>query len=171
MHCSRWIPAAALLCTLLPASAADLPRKAPDYTINLNGGKSVTLSQYRGRAVVFAFIYTACTHCQATVGVLNKLQNEYGPKGLQVLACAINPDAASLVPLFIKNFSPPYPVGYSTPQLAAAFIQPTGKSPQMPLIAFIDREGVMRAQTEGEDPFFDNLEPNLRKQIEALLRR
>ena len=36
-----------------------------------------------------AFILTSCSHCQMTVKVLSKLQNEYGPRGLQVLASAI----------------------------------------------------------------------------------
>jgi cytochrome oxidase Cu insertion factor (SCO1/SenC/PrrC family) len=36
------------------------------------------LSQYKGHPVVLAFILTYCTHCQMTVGVLSKLQNEYG---------------------------------------------------------------------------------------------
>jgi hypothetical protein len=40
----------------------------------------------------------------------------------------------------------------------------------MPLMAFLDRQGDIRAQYEGDDPFFgDQLEENLRRQIEALL--
>ena len=62
------------------------------------------------------------------------------------------------VPMFIRNFSPPFPVGYNTHDSAGAFIQPTGKLPQMPMLAFIDRQGVIRAQAEGEEPFFNDLE-------------
>jgi hypothetical protein len=38
------------------------------------------------------------------------------------------------------------------------------------MLAFIDRQGVIRAQAEGEEPFFNDLERNLRKEIDALFR-
>ena len=172
MRTSQAIPAAAALVSVLlfSAPAAVLPRPAPDFTISLTSGKTLSLSQYKGLPVVLAFILTYCSHCQMTVGILSKLQNEYGPRGLQVLASAIEPNAKAAVPMFIRNFSPPFPVGYNTHDSAGAFIQPTGKLPQMPMLAFIDRQGVIRAQAEGEEPFFNDLERNLRKEIDALFR-
>ena len=171
MAISRLVPAAAMLLSVLlpPAPAADLPRKA-DFTINMVDGKTLSLSQYRGRAVILAFILTTCSHCQNAVGVLTKLQNEYGPRGLQVLASAIENNAQAAVPNFVSTFKPSFPVGYSQGQVAGGFLQPTGKSPMMPLLAFIDRQGMLQAQTEGEEPFFNDLEGNLRKQIELLLK-
>ena len=172
MRSSRWIPAAAvLLGVLLPAApAADSPVKASNFTINLVDGKTLTLSQYKGHPVVLAFILTSCPHCQAAVGVLSKLQNEYGPRGLQVVASAIETDAQTHVPLFIKNFAPPFPVGYNTGAVAETLIRPTGKLPMMPLLGFIDKQGFLRAQHEGEEPFFQDLEQSLRKEIEALFQ-
>jgi peroxiredoxin len=173
MKTPRWIPAAAaLVCALLPlARAADLPRKAPDYTINLGGGKTLALSHYKGHPVVLAFILTYCSHCQRAVGFLSKDQNEYGPRGLQVVASAIEPGAPAALPNFLKNFEPPFPVGYSEGQSALDFMQhPVGKVPMMPQMAFLDKQGDIRAEYEGDDPFFgDQLEQNLRQQIEALL--
>jgi len=172
MRTSRSIPAAAvLLSVFLPAApAAGLPRKAPEFTINLVDGKTVSLSQYKGHPVVMAFILTYCSHCQMTVGVLTRLQNEYRPRGLQVLASAIEPNAKDAVPNFIKNFSPSFPVGYNSREAAGLLIQPTGKLPMMPLLGFIDKQGVLRAQHEGEEPFFNDLEQNLRKEIDALFQ-
>jgi hypothetical protein len=40
----------------------------------------------------------------------------------------------------------------------------------MPLLGFIDKQGYLRAQHEGEEPFFNDLEQNLRQEIEALFR-
>jgi thiol-disulfide isomerase/thioredoxin len=169
MATSRWIPCTVLLFSVL-LPAAELPRKAPDYNINLPGDKTLPLSQYKGHPVIMAFILTYCPHCQMTVGVLGKLQKEYGPRGLQVLASAIEPNAQAALPIFIKNYQPPFPVGFNTGPSAGEFIQPTGKLPQMPLLAFIDRQGNIRAQHEGEEPFFADLEKNLRTEIEALLK-
>lgn len=171
MRSSQWIPAAALLSVFLPAApAADLSRKASDFTINLVDGKTLALSQYKGHPVVLAFVLTSCPHCQMAVGVLSKLQKEYGPRGLQVVASAVETDAKAHVPLFIKNFAPAFPVGYNTGAAADALIHPTGKMPMMPLLGFIDKQGFLRAQHEGEEPFFQDLEQNLRKEIEALFK-
>jgi peroxiredoxin len=169
---SRWFPAAAVLLGLLPpmAQAADLPRKASDFTINMVDGKPLALNRYKGHVVILAFILTSCTHCQMTVKVLSKLQNEYGPRGLQVLASAIEQDSKDHVRLFIKNFAPPFPVGYNTGAEAYNVLQPTGKLPLMPLLGFIDRQGILRAQHEGEEPFFNDLEQNVRNEIESLLQ-
>ena len=170
MRFSRWIPAAALLLAMLPpaAPAAELPRKASDFTIDMSDGKTITLSQYKGHPVVLAFILTTCPHCQNAIKVLSNLQKEYAPRGLQVVASAIEQDAQSHLSLFIKNFAPTFPVGYNTGAYADTLIHPTGKMPMMPLLGFIDKQGILRAQHEGEEPFFNDLEQNLRKEIEAL---
>ncbi|HEX3747363.1 MAG TPA: TlpA disulfide reductase family protein [Bryobacteraceae bacterium] len=167
----RWLPAAALLALLVPAApAADLPRKAPDLTIKMVDAKPITLSQYKGHVVVLAFILTSCSHCQHTVQVLSTLQKEYAPRGLQVVASAIEQDAQNHVRLFVRNFAPTFPVGYNTGAEADAVIHPTGKLPMMPLLGFFDRQGVLRAQHEGEEPFFNDLEASLRHEIDALLQ-
>jgi thiol-disulfide isomerase/thioredoxin len=172
MRILRWIPATALVLAMVlpPAPAADLPRKAPDFAINLADGKTLAISQYKGHPVVLAFILTYCSHCQMTVGVLSKLQKEYGPRGLQVLASAVEQNAQIAVPNFIRNFAPPFPVGYNTGASADAFLHPTGKLPLMPLLGLIDKQGFLRAQHEGEEPFFNDLEQNLRREIEGLLQ-
>ena len=164
MASSRLPAAAALLTLLLPVA------QAADFTINMVDAKPLTLSQYKGHPVVLAFILTSCPHCQNAVKVLSKLQNEYGLRGLQVLASAIEQDAQLHVRLFVKNFAPPFPVGYNTGAEPYTLIHPTGKVPMMPLLGFIDKKGILRAQHEGEEPFFNDLEQNLRKEIEALFQ-
>lgn len=165
--------AAALFALLAPAAGADLPRKAPDFSINLTGDRTLTLSQYKGKAVIMCFILTYCSHCQRTVGFLIKDQAEYGPRGLQVVASAIEESAQLALPMFLKNFSPNFPVGYNTGLSAIEFMQhPVAKIPFMPLLAFIDRQGTIRAQYEGDDNNFfgDRHEQNLRAEIEGLLK-
>ena len=165
--------AAALLSAFLPAAPAQvIPRKAPDYAINLVGGKSLSLSQYKGKSVVMVFFLTYCPHCQKAIGILSKAQAEYGARGLQVVASAVDEGGRVALPGFLRNFSPAFPTGYSTGASAIAFMQhPADKVPYMPLLAFIDRQGMVRAQLEGPDleRFGDKEEQELRKQIEALL--
>jgi peroxiredoxin len=158
-------------------SAQPLPRKSPDFTINRTGGKPpILLSSYKGKVIVFATILTTCSHCQHTVTLLSKLQNELRPRGLQVVSCAHVQEAPELaVPLFIKQFNPPFPVGYTADTKAVLdYYQysPTNL-PKMPMLVFIDRQFTIRTQHQGgEEAFFgDQQEGNLRKEIEALLGR
>ncbi len=155
------------------AMAADLPRKAPDLAISLTTGKQILLSEHKGKVVAVCFILTTCSHCQKTIGFLNKLQGGYGPRGFQVLASAIQEGAAAAVPGFIKAYNTPFPVGYNDPMTAVNFMQhPPALVPHMPLLAFVDRAGNIRAQYEGDNEKFfgDQQEQNLRAQIEALLK-
>ncbi len=138
------------------------------------GGKTLLLSQYKGKPVVLAFILTTCSHCQHTTGLLVKMQNEFGPKGLQVLECAVNTGAENLIPAFAQQFKTNFPVGYNFDQdfvLDTYMQHPADKRPSMPMLVFIDRRGNIRAQAEGEDPLIDspNQEQNIRAEIQKLL--
>jgi peroxiredoxin len=154
--------------------AANIPRPAPDFAINLTNGQQVTLAQHRGKVVALAFILTTCPDCQRTVRVLIQNQNEFGPRGFQVVASAIEEKARADVPGFVRQFNPPFPVGFNQLRQALDFMQhPPMVGPIMPLLVFIDREGVIRAQYEGHEPFLaaDQVEKNLRAKILELLNQ
>lgn len=164
---------AAMWLTAAGAGAQTLPRKAPEFAISTADGKSIPLSQYKGKPLVLAFILTTCSHCQHTVELLSKLQPAYAARGVQMVASAIDQGAEAAVPLFVKNFHPPFPVGYNLD--GGAVLDFCGYSrdhlPHMPILLFIDRQGTIRAQHEGseeKDFFNDRQEDNLRTAIEAL---
>src|SRR3954469_19439662 len=157
-----------IMAATLLVAAAQIPRPAPDITINLNGGKRLQLSAYKGKPVVLAFILTTCSHCQATTGLLSKLQAEYGPSGLQVVESAIDQGAEAFVPRFIQTFNTPFPVGFNDYTVAQDFTQHSPmKMMLMPMLVFIDRKGNIVAQYEGGDPEMAAgvQEQNLRAQI------
>jgi thiol-disulfide isomerase/thioredoxin len=165
---------ACFLAASFALCAAQLPRKSPEIQIQVPSGKSVLLSQYKGKTVVLAFILTTCSHCQYTTGLLVKMQKEFGPKGLQVLECAVNTGADNLIPAFTQQFKTNFPVGYNFDQdfvLNTYMEHPTDKIPSMPMIVFIDRGGMIRAQYEGQDAFIEspNQEQNIRGEIQKLL--
>jgi peroxiredoxin len=167
------LTALAILPVVAAAYAANLPRQSQELAIGLNGGKQVLLSQYRGKVVAVCFILTTCPHCQKTIGFLTTAQKDFGPRGFQVLASAIEPDAAAHVAGFIKQFNTTFPVGTSDPMTAIDWMQhPPMLGPHMPMLAFVDKQGKVRAQFEGDDEKFFNeqQEQNIRSQIDALLK-
>lgn len=154
------------------ASGVDLPRPSLDFAINMLGGKTIHVSEYKGKVCAVAFILTTCPHCQKTVGYLSTMQNEYGPRGFQVLASAIEDMAAMNVPDFIKRFQPPFPVGFNNQTDVDGYLQhPVIFRLLMPQVVFIDRQGNIRAQYAGDDKFFaEDQEKHIREQIEVLLK-
>lgn len=161
-----------IVATALLAAGAQLPRPAGDLTINLNGGKKLQLSTYKGTPLVLAFILTTCSHCQATTGLLAKYQAEYGPRGLQIVESAIDQGAEAFVPRFIQTYNTPFPVGFNDYTVAQEFTQhPPMKTMLMPVLVFIDRQWNIVAQYEGGDPEVAAgvQEKTLRDQIEKVL--
>jgi peroxiredoxin len=173
MRFFRLIAALTLLPMTIPSSrAALLPRPSPDFAINMGQGKQIRISQYKGKTVVVAFILTYCSHCQKAIGVLSKMQTEYGARGLQVLASATEDMAAAALPGFLRQFAPPFPVGLNTTAEFIAYMQhPTMLQLYMPGVVFIDKDGMIRAQYEGRDAFLEetNVEKNIRAKVEEML--
>jgi hypothetical protein len=152
--------------------AAVIPRTPDDLAITLPGGQQVTLSQYKGKVVAVVFILTTCPHCEAAVQCLIQEQKKFGPRGLQAIASAIEVNAETSVPEFTRRLNPPFPVGYSGLKPSMDFLQhPPKVTPHLPIIAFIDRHGVLRAQYEGMEPFFvpERMAQNIHEKIAALM--
>jgi peroxiredoxin len=164
---------ALILCVAGMAAGAEIPRPCPDFAVNLNDGRQIHLTEYKGKVVVMAFILTYCQHCQFTSNILTKLQREYGPQGLQVIASAIEDMAKMDVPDFIKNFQPAYPVGFNQREAVEDYLQHSAMFRLlMPQVVVIDRKGTIRAQYAGDDGFFENIkqEKNFRALLEPLLK-
>lgn len=101
---------------------------------------------------------------------MSGIEKDLGPKGFAVLEGAVNEQAD--VPGFIRQYNPPFPIGTASSLGALEYLQwPMGQRPLVPLMAFIDRSGMIRAQYSGYDTEFfgDNLEKNLRAEAEKLL--
>jgi peroxiredoxin len=165
-----------LLASSLLLSGSQIPRQSPGLQIQVPGGKPISLSQYKGKPVVLAFILTTCSHCQHTTGLLVKLQSEFAARGVQVIECAVNTNADSLIPDFVKSYKTNFPVGFNFDMdyIFGPYLQhPEGKSPSMPILVFIDRKGAIRGEYEGADDFISspNQEQNIRAEIQKLLVR
>jgi peroxiredoxin len=153
------------------APAAEVPRPAPAVSYPTTTGTNINLANYKGKVVCLQFLLTTCSHCQTTSGILQRMYQQYGPKGFQVLGVATNDNAASLVPNYIRSLGLSFPVGYTSREKAHEFLQlPLMMIMYVPQLVFIDRQGVIRAQYGGaSEPFFLDRENNIRKQIESML--
>jgi len=102
---------------------------------------------------------------------LSGIENELKAKGFEVLEAAINqnPD----IPGFLAQYKPPFPVGTADPTAALQYLEwPSDKRPLVPLMVFIDRKGIIRAEYSGADQDFFNeqqMDGHIRAVAEKLL--
>ena len=86
-------------------------------------------------------------------------------------SAAFNPDAAQLVPGFIAQFRPLFPVGSADRDSVLEYEQASLAKPNyVPELMFIDRGRVIRAQHNGGDDFFKEQEKNIRDMLDTLLK-
>jgi len=163
-----------LLLTATAFAIPPLPRKAPEFTIVQSSGQQILLSSMKGKVVVLAFMETTCPHCQAESQMVTKLVKELGPRGFAALGVAFNQGVnGRMVADFMYQFNVGFPVGYSTEDPVVRFL---GLSVMdryvVPQVVVIDRNGMIRAQTEplgNESPSLKS-ETALRSLIESLLK-
>jgi peroxiredoxin len=161
----------AALVLAVSAFAAQVPRKAPEFVIQMTDGPKKLLSSYRGKTVVLAFMYTTCPHCQKTAQVLASVQTEYAPKDVQVLGVTFDQGAPFRVQQFTKEFGLNYPCGFSDDPTVRQFVQLSPTEPYfVPMLVFIDKTGMIRSQYIGDEKFLNNQEINIRKELDKMLK-
>lgn len=148
----------ALLAFGLFAQSVQTPRKAPDLTYTVPGHGTEHLSQYRGKVILLEFILTTCPHCQASAKEMALLQQKYGAQGFQAIDLAINGLDENRTPNqadgLVQNFASTYgatnfPVGWINRDEMPAFMGfSLVERTVVPQLAFIDRKGNIRFQTD-----------------------
>ena len=129
-----------------------VPRPAAELTIEEPSGKKTLLSKQKGDVVLVQFLYTTCTHCQATAEVFSKLQKELGPRGLRVFGVAFNDEVQSnpgVVRDFVTAHNVTFPIGVATRDMVMSYLGISVMSRfAVPQILVVDRKGIVRAQSE-----------------------
>src|SRR5579871_1311462 len=148
MSIFRMAAVAAVLSFALQAETLAVPRPAPEFVVHYPDGSQALLSSSKGKVVALTFIYTTCIHCQHASQAFSKLYTEYSPRGFQVVSVAFNEMANLFVSDFVKNNGITFKVGFSPldPVLQFLGISPIERY-EVPQIVWIDRNGIIRAQT------------------------
>jgi thiol-disulfide isomerase/thioredoxin len=110
---------------------------APDFTLESLDGKSVRLSDLRGKAVLLNFWATWCGPCKIETPWLVELQNQYGSQGLQVVGVEAGDDDKEDIAKFVKDMGINYPILIGKEAVGDAY----GGVPALPESFFIGRDG------------------------------
>jgi peroxiredoxin len=130
--------------TRLPV--ADVQGKvAPDFTLTSLDGKSVKLSDLKGKAVVLNFWATWCSPCKIEIPWFVDLQNEYGPQGLQIIGVAVDESDKDDV----KKFADQMKINYTVAMGDDSITESYGNIQGLPTTFYIGRDGKMVARVPG----------------------
>jgi len=158
-----------LLCaSAFPQTATG--RKAPYFAFTQTNAGETPLSQYAGKTVLLEFVSTTCQYCGPALQSLNRLQEEFGRRGLQAVGVAVNPNANVLVDDFVKEQHLTFPFGWCTREQARKLLSLTPSDRfVVPQIVIINPTGEILQQTapQGDDPLRN--ESTLRARLSALL--
>jgi peroxiredoxin len=135
-----------LICTEAVIVAQNNPeKKTPPVTLKDINGKTVSLSQYKGKIILLNFWATWCPPCKAEIPELIKWQKEFQNRGLQIIGITYPPTNRIKVRNFVRSKKINYPILYGSKKTKALF--DSGET--MPLTVVIDRDGNIKEIIEG----------------------
>lgn len=128
-----------------------------DFQLTDIDGKELKLADYRGKVVIVDIWGTWCPPCRAEIPSFVKLQEKYGPDGLQIIGLnyehAQGDAALQGVKDFVEQQSMNYLCAMGTPEVRSQVPSFQG----YPTTLFIDRAGEVRLKLVGAHPY-DSLE-------------
>lgn len=141
---------------------AQAPRPAPTVVLRDLNGRTVRLTDFKGKVVLLNFWAMWCPPCRAEIPELIKWQREFGSKGLQIIGVTYPPTNRRRVRRFLRASKITYPVLLGDKKTKALF--DTGET--LPFSVVIDREGKVRENIEGillPEEFDEKVKPLLER--------
>ena len=124
----------------------ELAGSAPAFTLTDLNGKSVSLSDFRGKIIVLDFWATWCPPCRREIPDFIDLQREYGSRGVQIVGIAL--DEPEKVQAFARQNGMNYPVLLGSDEISMKY----GGIEGIPTTFIIDRDGKIVNRFEGFRP-------------------
>jgi len=147
---------------LSPAHALKPGDRAPVFSARtLDGGTSISLSDYRGKVVYLDFWASWCAPCAAALPALDALRKEFPEDQFRVLAVNVDSD-----PKLALQFLARRPIGYPSAADPEGSLPARFEVETMPTSFLIDRRGVIRHVQRG---FAQDDVSDLRRRIQQLV--
>jgi peroxiredoxin len=133
---------------------------APDFTLTDENGKSVRLSDRKGKVVLLNFWATWCGGCQVEIPWFRDFYSKYKRSGLDTIGVSMDSDGWTSVRPYLKEKPIPYTIVIGDDSTAKEF-----HVTAMPVTVLIDRQGRIAATHSGIVAI-----ATYRSEIESLLK-
>jgi thiol-disulfide isomerase/thioredoxin len=150
-----------LACSFAPGVRAQL-KAGNQFPPLAAAGLAGTLPDTAGKVVLVDFWASWCAPCRASFPAYARIQADYAPRGLVIVAVSEDETDAAYQ-AFLRKFAPPFSTVRDPDQSLAAAVG----IPGMPTSFLIDRSGKVRSVHEGFHS--GKTEAELRSEIESLL--
>jgi peroxiredoxin len=134
---------------------------APDFALPSIDGKTVTLSQLRGKVVLLDFWATWCAPCRMAIPHLNNLYKTHRERALEIIGLSLDKGS----PEMLKRFSASMAIEYTIVMADEKVLDDYGIS-TIPSTYLIDRDGSITNKWVG---FSQNLMSTISAETERLL--
>ena len=141
----RFVVGFAIAATLLAGAAAGPTnvrataserKPAPNFSLDDAQGKTVKLSDLRGKVVLLDFWATWCHGCKTEIPWFMEFHKKYESDGLAVIGVSMDDDGWKSVKPFVTEWKISYPIVVGNQELGKLY-----SVDGMPVTLLIDREG------------------------------
>ena len=116
-------------------------KMAPEFALKDGDGKSVKLSDYRGKVVLLDFWATWCGPCRIEIPWFTEMERRKKDKGFAVLGVSMDDDGWKVIKPFVADMKVNYRVLLGNDQIAKDY----GGLDALPTTFLIDRNGRIAA--------------------------
>jgi thiol-disulfide isomerase/thioredoxin len=113
------------------------PMPASAWSLQNLDGKTVNLSDFKGKVLVLNFWATWCPPCRAEIPDFIELQKEYRGRNVAFVGASVDSVQPTEVAAFVKKAGINYPIVMATPDVAEKY----GADQAIPVTIIIDSQG------------------------------
>ncbi|HEV2276495.1 MAG TPA: TlpA disulfide reductase family protein [Acidobacteriaceae bacterium] len=139
-------------------------KKAPDFTLHSADGKKISLSDYKGKAVLINFWATWCAPCKIEMPWFIGLRKQYADQGFEILG--VSEDDSNVTRAQILKFGQQQGINYPLLMGDDAVSHKYGGIEFLPTSYFVGRNGKVVAETAGLASRAE-VEANIKKALAA----
>lgn len=123
-------------------------KESLDFRIQQLDGHEVMLSDYAGEPIILDLMATWCAPCKIQIAELKKLDSSY--PSVRILSISVDEDdSISTLSDYKAENGMTWTVGRDLSQKAINIYTPPGNPQQIPTLAFINSEGILRQVYQG----------------------
>jgi peroxiredoxin len=118
-------------------SAHSARKLAPDFTLQDANGRSVTLSEFRGKAVLLNFWATWCGPCSLEIPWFTEFEQQFKSRGFEVLGVSMDEDGWKVIKPYITEHKINYRVLLGNDSVSQVY----GGVDSLPTTFIVGRDG------------------------------